>query len=759
MTSAPVRSSYRLQLRDPASGSGFTFSDAERLLDYLDALGVSHLYLSPILTAAPGSSHGYDVVDPTTVSAALGGPHGLARLAAAARSRGMGLIVDIVPNHLGVDPPQHNAWWSDVLRHGRSSRYARFFDIDWDLGDGQILLPVLGSDDELAEATVDGGLLRLGALALPIAPGSGAGSAAEVHERQHYRLVDWHTGRCGYRRFCSIASLAALRQQDREVFEATHTEVARWFAERLVDGVRVDHLDGLADPVGYLAWLRELTGPDAVIVVEKVLAADEPLQPDLPVAGTTGYEVLPLLGGVFIDPTGEPLLSRLAGASTPAIGDLKSAVLTGPLAGDLQRLHRAVRAATGGDHPRLPEAIAAVLGRIEVYRCDYPVLAAVLPAALAQTQADAPELAGALQLIGAAVGAGGEPAVRLQQLCGAVVGAAVEGALYYRDARLVCLNEVGGDPRRFGVDLTEFHARLAERQRRWPHAMTTSSTHDTKRGEDVRARIGVLSQVPALWAQAVARWESMAPSPDAMTGLFLWQNIFGVWPADGAVTESLRRRLHGYARKAVREAGAHSSWQRPDLGFEAAVAGWLDRVFDGPVAGELTALAGRLDPHARRDALGQKLLALTVPGAPDLYQGSELWEDSLVDPDNRRPVDYPARWAALAQLRHPKLRVVHAALALRRERPVSFAYGDYRPVPAAGGAAAHLIAFGRGEDVLVAVSRWSIRLAETGWGDTVLVTSPGSWCDRLTGRVWPGSIPAADLFATLPVALLERTGR
>jgi (1->4)-alpha-D-glucan 1-alpha-D-glucosylmutase len=759
----PVLSTYRLQLRGESSGVGFTFADAEKLLDYLDELGVSHLYLSPVMTAVRGSTHGYDVTDPTTVSAELGGPDGLARLSAAARARGMGLVVDIVPNHVGIDQPEQNPWWWDVLRYGRSSRYAAFFDIDWDLGDGRIILPLLGSDEDVADLLVDGDLLRLGDLALPIAPGTGEGTGAQVHDRQHYRLVGWRRGLCGYRRFFSINSLAGLRQEDRAVFDASHAEVARWFSEGLVDGVRVDHPDGLSDPCGYLAWLRELLGPSAWIVIEKILAVDEALEPTLPVAGTTGYDVLREVGGVFIDPSGVSALTALAEsagvdyAGMPAqLRGLKTRVATDTLASELARLRRSVVAAAGADHPLLPEALAALLSHIGVYRCDYPGLAALLPSALAQTEAAAPQLGPPLQVVATGLACGGEPVVRLQQLCGAVTAKAVEDCLFYRDPRLVSLNEVGGEPARFGVGLAEFHHRCATRARLWPQTMTTLSTHDTKRGEDVRARIGVLSQVPALWTQLVTRWETIAPSPDPATGLFLWQNIFGVWPASGQVTGELRERLHAYTDKAIREAASHTSWHEPDADFEGAVHCWLDTVLDGPVAGELTGLLAQLKPHAENDALGQKLLALTVPGVPDVYQGTELWEDSLVDPDNRRPVDYTARREALKALRHPKIRVVAAALGLRRARADTFLRGGYRPLLATGAAADHLAAFRRGEDVLVAVTRWSVRLHETGWGDTALPLPDGSWADRLTGSVFTGPAPAGELFAQLPVALLER---
>jgi (1->4)-alpha-D-glucan 1-alpha-D-glucosylmutase len=759
----PVLSTYRLQLRGASSGFGFTFVDAENLLDYLDELGVSHVYLSPILTAASGSGHGYDVIDPTTVSAELGGPEGLERLSAAARARGMGLVVDIVPNHVGVDKPEQNPWWWDVLRYGQSSAYAPFFDIDWELGDGRIVLPLLGSDDDVADLAADGDLLRLGDLALPLAPGTGDGTGTQVHDRQHYRLIGWRHGLCGYRRFFSITSLAGLRQETRSVFDASHAEVARWFTEGLVDGVRIDHPDGLSDPCGYLTWLRELLGSDAWIVIEKILAVDEALEPTLPVDGTTGYDVLREVGGVFVDPSGAPVLTELvesAGVDYQAmpamLADLKVHAATDMLGSELRRLRRIIAATAGADHPLLPEAVAALLTHIDVYRTDYPGLAAILPSALAETQAATPELGPALQVIAAALAHGGEPATRLQQLCGAVTAKSVEDCLFYRDARLVSLNEVGGEPHRFGVGAGEFHHSAATRGRLWPQAMTTLSTHDTKRAEDVRARIGVLSQVPSLWTEFVARWEIDAPSPDAATGQFLWQNIFGVWPTSGEVTDELRERLHGYAEKAIREAAWHTSWNDPDAAFEDAVHGWLDTVLDGPVAGQLTELVTQLNPHAASDALGQKLLALTVPGIPDTYQGTELWDDSLVDPDNRRAVDYVARRAALKELQHPKMRVVTTALRLRRSRPDSFLHGDYLPVLATGEANEHVVAFSRGDDILVAVTRWTVRLKETGWGNTMVPLPEGSWTDTLTGALASGPTPAAELFAVLPVILLER---
>jgi (1->4)-alpha-D-glucan 1-alpha-D-glucosylmutase len=413
-------------------------------------------------------------------------------------------------------------------------------------------------------------------------------------------------------------------------------------------------------------------------------------------------------------------------------------------------------ASTGADDPDLPTAVAELISRVHVYRTDYEPLSSVLPTALAETVTECPELAESLTIVATALTTSTESAVRLLQLCGAATAKSMEDCLFYRDARLVSLNEVGGEPERFGVSAAEFHQRAATRARLWPRAMVSLSTHDTKRGEDVRARIGVLSQVASQWAELVDSCAVKTPPPDRATGLFLLQNMFGVWPTDGVVSDELRARLHAYAEKAIREAAVHTSWHDPDVAFESAVHVWLDAVMDGSVAAELTGLAVRLDEHAKSDALAQKLVALTVPGIPDVYQGTELWEDSLVDPDNRRPVDYLARREALATSRHPKMVVTSSALRLRRRRPESFLAGGYTPLLARGLACDHVIAFSRGTDVVVAVPRWTVRLAENSWGDTVLALPDGQWHDWLTGQRMSGTVAAADLFANMPGVLLER---
>ena len=466
---------------------------------------------------------------------------------------------------------------------------------------------------------------------------------------------------------------------------------------------------------------------------------------------------------MFVDPAGAGPLTALFESSGVAYDRmpqlarrLKAEAVTETLGSELARLHRSIVAATGVDHPDLPHAVAELISRVHVYRSDYLSLSLVLPEVCAETAAALPELAEPLAIVATALSTSAESAVRLQQLCGAATAKSMEDCLFYRDARLVSLNEVGGEPARFGVSVAEFHQRISTRARLWPHAMVALTTHDTKRGEDVRARIGVLSQVPSLWAELVGKWVLEAPPPDAATGLFLLQNVFGVWPSDGVVTDDLRGRLHAYAEKAIREAAVHTSWHDPDTAFETAVHAWLDAVMDGPVATELTSLVARLNEHARNDGLGQKLVALTAPGVPDVYQGTELWEDSLVDPDNRRPVDYDVRREALSANSHPKMLVVTAALRLRRDRPDTFTAGGYTPLLAEGAAAEHLVAFLRADDVVTAVTRHSVALAETHWGNTSLRLPDGVWTDRIAGGRFSGRVLASDLFNDSPVALLER---
>ncbi|WP_439651203.1 malto-oligosyltrehalose synthase [Nocardia panacis] len=784
-----VRSTYRLQLRPDA----LTFTEARAIAEYLQQLGISHLYLSPVLTAARGSTHGYDVTDPTTVSAALGGPHGLKALADEVRSRGMGLLIDLVPNHVGVADPRQNAWWWEVLRDGKESTYARFFDIDWSPGNGaggRLALPVLQGENDPAALTVDRSgpepMLALHDLRFPIAPGTDGDNALRIHDRQHYRLVSWKAGVCAYRRFFAVGSLAAIRQEEPEVFDLTHRELAAWCEHDLIDGVRVDHPDGLTDPAGYLARLRRVIGPHRLLLVEKILANREPLDATLPIDGTTGYDALADVGGVLIDPAGEATLTELSrrfaghGSDRAWIGEtehrIKRAVAESILAPEVRRLVAAIKrdsGAAGFDTMALTNATIEVLAFMPVYRVDYAPLAGMTGAVIAEVEKRNSELTAPLSVLVAALGAEGEAAVRFSQVCGAITAKAVEDTMFYQAARLVSLQEVGGNPARFGHSLNEFHLANSERAQRWPATMTTLSTHDTKRGEDVRARVGVLSQAADTWARAVESWHESTPAPDGATELFLLQNMFGVWPADGRPASSvpgLRERLHLFAEKAIREAGVRTSWEEPDSEFEAAVHAWVDKVVDGPVGMELGDLAHELAPHAWSDSLAQKLLQLCGPGIPDIYQGCELWEDSLVDPDNRRPVDFAARAGLLQSLTGTpaldttgaaKMWIVAYALWLRRERPDCFVGGGYLPLFATGEQSARLVSYARGRlgaepEVVVAATRHSLGLAESGWGDTALTLPDGSWTDRLTGHTFQGAARLEQLFARLPVALLVR---
>ncbi|WP_429414930.1 malto-oligosyltrehalose synthase [Nocardia sp. GAS34] len=784
-----VRSTYRLQLRPDA----LTFADARAIAEYLQQLGISHVYLSPIMTAVRGSTHGYDVTDPTAVSPALGGPAGLKALSDELRSRGMGLIVDLVPNHVGVGDPRQNPWWWDVLRHGRNSQYASFFDIDWSPGNGaggRLALPVLQNENDPAALTVDRSgpepILALHDLRFPIAPGTDGENPLRIHDRQHYRLVSWKAGICTYRRFFAVSGLAAIRQEDPKVFEITHRELAAWCEHDLIDGVRVDHPDGLAHPAAYLTRLRRLIGPRRLLLVEKVLSNREPLDANLPIDGTTGYDALADLGGVLIDPSGEKVLTELSrrfcghGSNGAWIGNnehrIKRAVAETMLTPEVRRLVAAIKRdanAESFDTMALTNATIEVLAFMPVYRTDYAPLAGTVTTVVTKVCKRNSELYAPLSVLATALAVNGEAAMRLHQVGGAVTAKAVEDTMYYQGARLVSLQEVGGNPARFGRSVLEFHLANAERAQRWPAGMTTLSTHDTKRGEDVRARIGVLSQAADRWSKAVIAWSAIAPPPDGATALFLLQNMFGVWPADGrsaAAVPGLRERLHLFAEKAVREAGTKSSWEEPDLDFEVALHNWIDTVIDGPVGAELSALVSKLAPHAWSDALSQKLLQLCGPGIPDIYQGCELWEDSLVDPDNRRPVDFGHRLSMLQTLTGTpepdasgavKMWIVAYALWLRRERPDCFVGGTYTPLFAAGDTAGHLVAFARGRadeppQLIAAATRHSVRLAENGWGDAALDLPAGTWTDRLTGHTFTGRVRLEKLFTRLPVALLVR---
>ena len=747
-------STYRLQITPD-----FDLFEAARRLPYLHTLGVDWVYLSPLLASEPGSQHGYDVVAFDHVDPERGGAGGLAALSAEARRLGMGVLVDIVPNHVGVATPAEDPWWWDVLRLGRESDHAVAFDVDWAAGDGKLLIPVVGDGDEDAIEVVDGEI-RYHEHRFPMAPGT------TTHDQQHYRLVNWHEAddNLNYRRFFAVNTLAAVRVEDPEVFADTHVEIRRWFEEGLVDGLRVDHPDGLRDPRRYLDDLAALTG-GAYVLVEKILEPGEALPSSWATQGTTGYDALAVIDRVLTDPAGRAPLDELEAKLRGGPIDWPSfvyasklAVANGILHSEVRRIVREVRHLDDTvPAVALEEAVANLLAGFPVYRSYLPEGREHLDEAFERARTNAqhvdPEAFDVLERLLSDPWTA--PARRFQQTSGMVMAKGVEDRAFYRWSRLTSLNEVGGDPSIFSVDVDDFHHAMTVRQRDWPHAMTTLSTHDTKRGEDVRARITVLAELPDVWATALDELLHLAPVPDPGFGSLLWQAVLGAWTPDHL--PDLPDRLHGYAEKAMREAGDHTTWTAPDPAYEGAVHAAVDAVFESAeVQGVLSDLAARIDEPARSNSLAAKLLAITMPGVPDVYQGSELWETSLVDPDNRRPVDFDHRAAVLGGAASDdavdKLHVTCSALTLRRERPELFT--SYAPVLATGPAADHVVAFDRGGAVTVA-TRLPVALATSGgWGDTTLELPSGRWHDVLTGAATTGRL--ADLLATHPVALLVR---
>ncbi|MFA3876142.1 malto-oligosyltrehalose synthase [Streptomyces sp. MMCC 100] len=787
-SSSSPSATYRLQLQ-PA----FPFEAAAAAVPYLASLGVSHLHLSPVLEAVPGSPHGYDVVDHARVRAELGGEEGLRALSRTAREHGLGLVVDIVPNHMAMSPRHNRALW-EVLRRGPESPYARWFDIDWQAQGGRLLLPVLGAPvgEVLGDLRVDGDVLRYHEHAFPLRDGTADLPLPRLLDAQWYRPVWWRLARTelNYRRFFSISELIGVRVEDPEVFEATHATVLRLLHEGVIDGLRVDHPDGLADPDAYLERLHQASG-GRWTVVEKILADGERLPAAWPVAGTTGYDALRHVDGLFTDPAGYgQLLGRYRGFAAPQAdrgGDWAATVrcaayevLTHELATEMDRLTRvAHRLCVAAPDPVLRDrapwalrtALRELLVRMEVYRPYTSVDAATVvteeAAAEARLAFAVPEEAGAVEVVrGLVLGRYGdgpdhvEFRTRFAQTASALRAKSVEDTAFYRYVPLLSATEVGGDPGRPAVSPEEFHGYCARVQRDWPATGTVVSTHDTKRSADVRAALAVLTQCPARWADALTEVTETAEVPRTGEGLpdgqaawAAWQTVFGLGPAD---EERVREAL----LKHVREAGMHTSWTEQEPFYEKAVARFVASGPCGAPGGRVAALRRALEPHIRANVLGTALVHLTMPGVPDLYQGTEHEYLALVDPDNRRAVDFPTAGAeGEGGGAGEKAAVTRAALALRARRPGAF--GDaatYEPLPAEGPAAAHCVAFARSGEAVTAVTRLSLRLAEAGgWRGTTLPLPPGRWADALApGREFAGHARVEDLFADTPVALLER---
>lgn len=867
-----LRATYRVQLRP-----GFGFAEAAALVDYLEELGVSHLYTSPSLQAARGSQHGYDVTDYRRVNSELGGAEGHRKLSRALAAKGLGQLVDLVPNHMAIGTAD-NAWWWDVLENGPSSRFASYFDVDWQPGeaaDNRILLPILG--ERYADAITSGALkvaregarffIMYGEQRLPVAPRSlseplgraavqaaapelafiadalgslpkpgltdqtstarrhrdrqvldellsrlfdarpelaravdeelrtlsaDAGRTDVFLEHQNWRLGFWRyaLGELAYRRFFDVATLVGLRVEEPSVFEDVHALVLAWLADGTIDGLRIDHIDGLRDPTEYLEQLRR-RAPRAWIVVEKIVAPGERVPEKWPIDGTTGYEFVRLLDGVFVDPSSEALLNRVwqdfDGDASPIASQVRQAkldVISTLLAGERDRLLAlALRVVTGEPTLRdvtsreLRHAITELLASYPVYRTyarpgrvtneidRAHAATAFAAAAAAQPEVDRRvwEALRRALLLESTGPVEVELALRFQQTSGAVMAKGLEDTLFYRNARLLALNEVGGSLERFGVSLAELHAGLAAAA---PGTLLATSTHDSKRGEDMRARLLVLTEVPEQWRQVVHGFSERAARyrtgalPDRPTEYFIWQTLVGAWPLS-------KQRARAYLEKAVREAKRHTSWLTPDRAYEAAIVRFVDSVLDDDALQvALASFVASIEPAAQRISLSRTLIKLTAPGVPDLYQGTELWETSLVDPDNRRPVDFVARRELLRRAQEagpelallgtaeglPKLWLIHRVLQARKRHP-SWFQGAYRELRVAGPAAERVIAFARGDELISLAPRWRGQ-----WGDTRIELPRGKWVDVLSADQFEGSasLLVDRAWSRFPVALLAR---
>ncbi|MDO5701453.1 MAG: malto-oligosyltrehalose synthase [Bowdeniella nasicola] len=805
---------YRLQLTED-----FTFDTARTVLPYLAALGVSDLYLSPILQAAPGSTHGYDVVDHTAISVELGGRDAFERLAEAAHDAGLGVLVDLVPNHMAVPTPAwHNrALWS-VLKEGEHSPYAHWFDVDF--GSDGLLMPVLGDRigavlargelvvEELTDPGSPGGtVLRYFDHVFPVRSGTEQLPLAELVERQHYRLAYWKVAdeETNYRRFFDVGTLAAVRVEIPDVFDATHALLLDLLKSGHIDAFRVDHPDGLADPQGYFERLHEATG-GAYVVAEKILEGDEKLPEGWPVAGTTGYDAAWRIGGVQIDPHGATdlasvmteLTGDLPGALDSLIEEAKRQIIATSLQAEVDRIaalaaeicHDDIRLR---DHTKvaLKACLIELVVAIDRYRAyvrpatpgeawhDLEPEQAETLAEAARTAAERlPEdmqdtLAVVMDLItGTEVGSAGrtheerraELAVRFQQVCGAVTAKGVEDTAYYRYTLLASLTEVGGDPHAFGVHPDDLIAWAQDLGRRFPLSMTLGTTHDTKRGEDVRARLAALTQGADMWRELVARHAHLFAGVDGRMTNLLWQILYATHGASDPMTAS---RLSAFAVKAAREEKTFTTWTAPDEEAEQRMVQAACTALNDPqVLADFRALDRRLAEGLRVAILATKAIQLTLIGVADIYQGSEVIRTSLVDPDNRRPVDFEALYSQLRLLDggarpqgldQEKLALTAAITRLRRTHHEAFLDGEITPLPTT---TAYALAYARGadRDVVVVAERLGARVSDRGGFAThEVVLEEGSWRDILTGRtISGGPVRLAELLDTWPVAVVVR---
>ncbi len=891
------RATARLQFN-----SAFTLKDALDVVDYYADMGISHLYASPLLGARKGSTHGYDIVDPTRVNPELGGEPALKALVAKLRQRGMGLLLDIVPNHMGVGGPE-NPWWLDVLEWGRQSVYAHWFDIHWNAPDpaltGKILLPFLGAPygEALANGQIElrfdeatGGLwFSHYAERFPLAPSTyaqvlsanpalramtsaleaGAGdddaeAARRSHaaacaalrelwqkpdgraaleqalalfsatstdgqqrlhallEQQHYRLTWWRNAaeEINWRRFFEVSELAGVRVEADDVFDATHACIFRLYAEGVIDGVRVDHVDGLALPAQYCRKLRErlqalasqrpadAPAGEPYIVIEKILTGNETVRTGWKVHGTTGYEFMDQVSALLHDPDGaEPLQNlwvEVSGDSRSFDAHVQAArrqLLAENFVGEtdalVRALHRVARCELATrDVAAAPirRVLIELLVAFPAYRTyvhedgrepeDQALLARAIDEARTRVRtADQPLLDLLARWLGGETPSSiADPAARaerlaaitrFQQLTPPLAAKSVEDTAFYRYGRLLSRNEVGGDPGRFALPADAFHQANLHRLHDFPHTLLATATHDHKRGEDVRARLAVLSELPQAWGESLRKWMTQHQplrvdlgdgqfAPTAPDQAMLYQMIVGAWPLDLAPEDhdglkAYAERVAVWQEKAWREAKRQTSWVTPNAAYEDGCRAFLMQLMDGDrcaaFIADLRTWVDRLALPGICNSLAQTVLRLASPGVPDLYQGAEFWDLSLVDPDNRRLVNYDARRAALAatqqqpdfdpmlwQSMQVKQPLIQRVLKLRAAEPALFDQGDYVPLEARGAKAGHVVAFLRrhqGRTLLVATLRLPAsgpQPGSDGWGDTVLVLpqAAGEWRDVLS---------------------------
>ena len=835
----PLGSTYRVQL------AGIGFEGARQLVGYLAQLGVQTLYVSPILAAVPGSSHGYDVIDPTRLDSALGTPEQFEALLAELNAFQMRLLIDIVPNHMASSPD--NPWWWDVLRLGQASPSASVFDVDWSRHVARVLVPVLsrplGELVDTIEFTGEGTdrVMVIDGQRFPVAPGTKSKSdLATVLARQHFRPAFWrlsnHEG--NYRRFFDIDGLVGVRVEDPEVFERTHRFLLAIGDDERVAGWRVDHVDGLTDPLAYLSRLARATfdrrQSRPVVLVEKILSRDEELPAAWEVDGTTGYEFADRVGGIFVDPRGAAYLRHVGRDLTgddATFFDLaleaKREVVDASFDAPLERLTRLAMSALNDQHAGhdlSPADVRRALGeltvRLDAYRSYFsasPVEVSDRATLSRASDAAAKVLRGEprraldaiVTIFTSARGAGLELVQRWQQLTGAVMAKGVEDTATYRYAGLLSHADVGGDPDHANITPVDFHRFI--RSRGHPSTLNATSTHDSKRSEDSRARLFTLSEVPEAWDELVTTWEDRLVAAvgrgaeiDAHDRLVAYQSLFCLWPTDGGrPTGATKQRVQNYAVKAARESKRRTSWIDPSSPYERSLTTFISGIArDAQFQREMSRFVKRVGPAAATNSLAMTVLKCVVPGVPDFYQGSELWDFTLTDPDNRRPIDFPRRQKVLARLPPPdapkstlsattkslvrawedgaiKLYTARALLHLRRDHSNLFARGSYEVLTSTGPLADHVVAVGRrrgSEWIIAVVPRQVVGLAGPGrfalarsWGSGTYVKLPRSSPDQLTNvftgarlALENGRLDVGQCLSTFPVSVFmgeTRTGQ